>query len=108
MTYFGSKYLGLITTWGSVNGLGVIKVGPGGGSNETSSQYTANNNSYTATIATGQIIVNGKYIDNTTEQYPLLQFRDVTYFPLTWRFAVDEFGWDYKFDMTNGLVINSK
>lgn len=35
-------------------------------------------------------------------------FRDVTYFPLTWRFAVDEFGWMYSFDSKNGLNIYSK
>ena len=43
---------------------------------------------------------------NGNEEYPLLLFRDVTYFPLTWRFAVQEFGWSYYFDMTNGLVIS--
>ena len=42
-----------------------------------------------------------------TEPYPLLTFRDVTYFPLTWRFAVDMFHWEYSFDSENGLVINS-
>ncbi len=46
-------------------------------------------------------------IDNSNEEYPLLVFRDVTYSPLTWRFAVDEFGWKYSFDQNSGLVINS-
>lgn len=31
----------------------------------------------------------------------------MTYFPLTWRFAVEEFGWQYSFDHTNGLVITN-
>ena len=31
----------------------------------------------------------------------------MTYFPLTWRFAVDEFGWEYSFDSESGLNINS-
>ena len=52
-------------------------------------------------------MVNGKSINNSAEEYPLVTFRGVTYFPLTWRFAVDEFGWDYSFDPENGLVINS-
>ena len=51
------------------------------------------------------ITVNGKSIDNSKEEYPLLVFRDVTYFPLTWRFAVDEFGWNYTFDGKTGLNI---
>jgi len=29
----------------------------------------------------------------------------VTYFPLTWRFAANEFGWDYRFNQQEGLVI---
>jgi hypothetical protein len=37
----------------------------------------------------------------------LLSFRDVTYFPLTWRFVHDEFGWDYQWSDTDGLSITS-
>lgn len=53
------------------------------------------------------ITVNGKQIDNYDEAYPLLTFRGVTYFPLTWRFAHDEFGWEYSYTDKDGLVINS-
>lgn len=31
----------------------------------------------------------------------------MTYFPLTWRFAVEEFGWEYHFDAKSGLSIRS-
>jgi hypothetical protein len=48
---------------------------------------------YEATIATYPIMVNGKTIDNSQEPYPILSFRDITYFPLTWRYAHDEFHW---------------
>ncbi|WP_157047331.1 hypothetical protein [Alkaliphilus metalliredigens] len=41
------------------------------------------------------------------ETYPLIIFRDITYFPLTWRFAVDEFRWDYSFSGESGLKIES-
>lgn len=54
-----------------------------------------------------EIVVNGKEVINSEEEYPLLLFRNVTYFPLTWRFAVEEFGWEYSYDEANGLVINS-
>lgn len=54
-----------------------------------------------------KIMVNGKETVNADEKYPLLIFRNITYFPLTWRFAVDEFGWEYNYDEENGLVINS-
>lgn len=51
--------------------------------------------------------MNGKKIDNSKEEYPLLTFRNVTYFPLTWHFAAEEFGWEYLFDGENGLSISS-
>lgn len=47
------------------------------------------------------IYVNGKKIDNKAQVYPLLNFRDVTYFPMTWDFAVNEFGWEISFE--NGI-----
>ena len=37
----------------------------------------------------------------------MLVFRDITYFPLTWRFAVEEFGWAYHFEEKTGLVITA-
>ncbi len=55
-----------------------------------------------------EIEINGKKIDNSNEEYPFLLFRNITYFPLTWRLAVDEFGWDYSFTDEEGLKINSK
>ncbi|MCR4601566.1 MAG: hypothetical protein K5767_07575 [Clostridia bacterium] len=48
----------------------------------------------TATVADYPIFVNGKQLDNSKEEYPILNFRDVTYFPMTWRFAREEFDWD--------------
>lgn len=75
--------------------------------------HTANDApSYTALIADYEIWVNDirdeKMLDNSAEEYPILNFRDITYFPLTWRFAHDSFGWDYSFDTENGLVLDSK
>jgi len=52
-----------------------------------------------AIIPTGyRIYVNGKKIDNKSQNYPLLNFRDVTYFPMTWDFATNEFGWEISFE----------
>ena len=60
-----------------------------------------------AQLATGDITVNGKVIHNNQEEYPLLSYRNVTYFPLTWRFAANEFGWQYNFDNKKGLQISA-
>ena len=107
MTYEGCRYLGLETKWDNKTGLEIIKTDV----NYPYSAYdskTKNAGSYYASKPVFNIKVNGKAINNQKEEYPLLVFRDVTYFPLTWRFGVDEFGWDYHFSSVNGLVIKSQ
>ncbi len=105
MTYFDSRLLGLDTEYSPENGLAIKALS--GDAPEYSSEKldVPNAKSYTASLANGKITVNGKRIYNHAEEYPLLLFRDVTYFPLTWRFAVEEFGWNYSFDSENGLVV---
>ena len=106
MTYNDSRFLGLETKWSADTGLQVNKISeqipynPNKGYLNTSLEN--------AVLPDFQIKVNGKDIDNNSEAYPLLVFRDITYFPLTWRFMVDSFGWTSSFDLTNGLVITSK
>lgn len=107
MTYHYGAFLGLDTLW-SNNTLTIKKVTATNKDLRWYERKEANKKQYTASIATSNVIVNGNTIQNSKEQYPLLLFRDITYFPLTWRFAVDEFGWDYTFDTQNGLKINSK
>ena len=46
-----------------------------------------------AILAPFHIEVNGKVINNDAEEYPVLLYKNITYFPMTWRFAVEEFGW---------------
>ena len=106
MTYSDCRLLGLQTAWTAEAGLSIEK------NSRPISDYTRevvtvkNQKTQTAQIAAGKIQVNGKTIDNSREPYPLLVFRDVTYFPLTWRFAVEEFGWTYHFG-DYGLLINN-
>ncbi|MBO9606516.1 MAG: DUF5050 domain-containing protein [Paenibacillaceae bacterium] len=107
MTWYDSRLLGLESKWSPENGLRI-------GQEPVTSSYepyrtdrmnTASR--YTATVPQTAIAINGYSIDNTKEPYPLLSFRDVTYFPLTWRFAHDEFGWEYAWDAVQGLSIRS-
>ena len=107
MTYYDCRLLGLKTDWTADTGLVIDK-------NEgyfyeylREVNNSKNARKQTAKLADGKITVNGKVIDNSKEEYPLLVFRDVTYFPLTWRFAVSEFGWDYRFNQQEGLVIDN-
>lgn len=106
MTYYDSRFLGLESSWNAQRGLAVVKTG----ATWDYHPYRSNSphlNAYTAQVAGFSITVNGQKVDNHGEEYPLLLFRNVTYFPLTWRFAVDEFGWEYSFDSAGGLVIDS-
>lgn len=73
----------------------------GGGSQAAGSKHYA-------TIPTYPVYINGQQIDNTKEKYPLLNFRGITYFPLTWDFVVDEFGWEESWDSSFGLKISSE
>ena len=114
MTWEDTRLLGLNSSWTQQTGLVIDKAAEVQDQKTAQAAYkpykaaTANAKSYKASTASGKITVNGKSINNSTEEYPLLLFRDVTYFPLTWRFAVTEFGWDYNFDSKNGLVIAPK
>ncbi len=71
-------------------------------------ETTANQKYNTAVVPTGyNIYVNGKKIDNAKSEYPLLNFRGVTYFPATWEYAVDNFGWKISFE-NNTFKINTE
>lgn len=105
MTFYDSRFLGLETKWDEITGLKINKSESKQGYVDYNS--SANKPRYTAATPYFNIEVNGKSINNRKEEYPLLVFRNVTYFPLTWRFAVDEFGWDYNFNQENGLEISN-
>ncbi len=107
MTYNDCRFLGLETEWkGETKGLFIETTGVTAAYNPY--RGPAKNSLYQiATVSDFPITVNAKGIDNSQEQYPLLSFRNITYFPMTWDYGVGEFGWDYHFDTSDGLVINS-
>jgi len=107
MTYHDCRFLGVSTNWnGATNTLTITKENISGAYRDYNWEWKNTQNNK-IDICKFNIVVNGKVIDNSKEAYPLITFRDVTYFPLTWRFAVDELGWEYSYDDKNGLVINS-
>lgn len=107
MTYSGCRFLGLETGWqNETTGLSIGKTGI----TVAYCPYTGairNAIKNKADIVRSMVTVNGKVIGNSLEPYPLLLFRNVTYFPMTWRFCVDELGWDYSYSDKNGLAVNS-
>lgn len=94
MTYDYCRALGLSTYWDADDGLYIAHTGVKG----TLPIYeTANNYSKLwAQFPSYNIYVNGKAIDNLELDYPLLNFRGVTYFPMTYDFS-KEFFWDLSF-----------
>ncbi|MDR3294859.1 MAG: transposase, partial [Clostridiales Family XIII bacterium] len=106
MTFFNSSLLGLTSVWDSGSGLRIEKRDVDEmGIYVFSPAASPNGKRQTAKITDIHVEVNGRVIDNANEPYPLLSFRDIVYLPLTWRFAVDEFGWTYSFDEGDGLSI---
>jgi len=107
MTYFDSAYLGLTANWdNATRTLEITKTGVSC-AYRTYASETATPEVVDAAICSFNVVVNGKNIDNSLEEYPLLNYNDITYFPLTWRFAVDEFGWQYSYTDEEGLKITS-
>jgi len=62
--------------------------------------------SHKAQLAPFMIEVNDKYIDNNEQAYPVLLYKNITYFPMTWGFAVEEFGWTTSWSNETGFGIN--
>lgn len=108
MTYRMTRSMGLTTAWDNTRGLYIAQhreedaapMEEMDGKNKLGGKYTAS-------IVNYPIKVNSWSIDNSKEPYPLLNFRGVTYFPLSWRYAHDEFGWDIKWDAKTGLQVRS-
>ena len=63
--------------------------------------------SVSVTLPSYKISVNGAQINNKEEKYPIFNYNGITYFPLTWAYAVDSFGWSYQWDAVNGLRIDT-
>lgn len=100
--------LGLKLNWDSNEGLNITKA-------EKVEKLITNLNlensldtKYTARLANFKIKVNGKEINNSLEEYPVLYFRNVTYFPLTKEYAQNDLNLDFKWNEEEGLVIGEK
>ncbi|WP_157332530.1 DUF5050 domain-containing protein [Paenibacillus lutrae] len=107
MTWYDSRLLGLEARWSPADGLNIVKKDVTA-SYRSYTKKVKNDNTYKATVPASVITINGSKVNNAKEEYPLLSFNNVTYFPLTWKYAHDHFGWDYKWDASTGLAITSE
>lgn len=106
MDWYDCRMLGLESSWTEEDGLS-IRQSIVSASYHPYTSDNANAASLTASIVQGNITVNGKPINNSQEPYPVLSFRDINYFPLTWHFAHDEFGWNYSWNDDHGFTLQS-
>ncbi|WP_158606525.1 DUF5050 domain-containing protein [Paenibacillus ginsengarvi] len=105
MTWEYAQALGLATSWNEQTGLAIDKQAQSEAWTQALKPEPNVISGEAARFAEFPVRVNGKSIDNNKEPYPLLLFRNITYFPMTWRFTHDEFGWETSWDPVNGFRV---
>ena len=106
MTYHLSRFMGVETDWN--NAAKSLNITAGGAQSAYVAETgNAQRGSVAVTLASYKISVNGAQINNKEEKYPIFNYNGITYFPLTWAYAVDSFGWSYQWDAVNGLRIDT-
>lgn len=108
MTWNNMTALGLTVQWDAIQGMSLANTNtciPL--QQDLTSTINSNANNQKAELATFPVQVNGQGINNVAELYPLLLYRNITYFPMTWRFTHDVFGWMTSWEAEQGLGIES-
>ena len=93
MTYDYCRALNLASSWVEGKGLYIAYVPFGTYDALPVYPTSLNTKENEAVLPEYPIYINGRKIDNKNEAYPLLNFRGVTYFPMTYDYAVKEFNW---------------
>ena len=107
MTWDLSYALGLELKWNPNNGLKVSKRDKMKVYVQKEKTYNNLGKSYLAEIVSFPVEVNGEVVDNQSVEYPLLNFRNITYFPMTYDYMVNEFSSGYKWDDELGLMVSA-
>ena len=106
MTYHLSRFMGVSADWN--NGSKTLDITAGGARTAYAAETgKKQSGSVSVTLPSYKISVNGAQINNKEEKYPIFNYNGITYFPLTWAYAVDSFGWSYQWDAVNGLRIDT-
>lgn len=96
MTWNYAQALGIKTEWNAKTGFSVSRTDnlPAPLKQE---EGTPPESKIYAKMPEFNIYVNDQIIDNTSEEYPVLVYNHITYFPMTWKFAVEELELKIKF-----------
>lgn len=106
MTYHLSRFMGVSADWSDESKALDITVG-GARTAYVAETGKKQSGSVSVTLPDYTIRINGAQINNKEEKYPIFNYKGITYFPLTWAYAVDSFGWSYRWDAVNGLHIDT-
>ncbi len=107
MTWDLSNALGLKSNWTAEDGLVITKAESARVYDPTTEMVNVVGKNYTASVVEFPVTVNGKTIDNSKEEFPLLSFKNVTYFPMTYYFMVTEFESGYSWRDLTGLSVSA-
>ncbi|WP_165452342.1 DUF5050 domain-containing protein [Paenibacillus thalictri] len=107
MTWDYSRALGLTTSFDSRSGFSIDKGNAPKALTQTLIPEANTFSAAEAVLPDYAIQAGGERIDNASEPYPVLSFRNITYFPMTWRFTHDVFGWDTSWDNQSGYRIDT-
>ena len=113
ITYFPLTYnlcskIGMTTSWDSEKGLYIARYSQDTyvDSNEISGNYKRGRY-YTASVPKYPVVFNGININSEKQyEYPVLNFKNITYLPMTWDYAYNELGLDVEWDSKKGLSLN--
>lgn len=108
LTWEWCRELGLVSSYTEKDGLYIANYTSESQDVLDTGNRQAAGSKHTAKIPNYPIYINGQEIDNNKEEYPLLNFRNITYFPLTWDFVVDEFAWDKSWSNATGFKLSSQ
>lgn len=96
MTWNYTQALALETKWDAEVGFVVRKTDNEAGALDL--DWGTPSSKLYAKLPAFNVYVNDAWIDNAKEPYPILVLNDITYFPMTWKFAVEELGLTMKFE----------
>ncbi|WP_010493999.1 hypothetical protein [Paenibacillus elgii] len=102
--------LGLEVAWDAARGLKISRRDRPSAIRPTveSKDKASVNRRYDAVLPGFPIEVNGKSVNNAGEPYPLLLVDNVSYFPMTWRFTRNEFGWRTDWGAQEGFQLTTE
>ncbi|TVY08479.1 DUF5050 domain-containing protein [Paenibacillus cremeus] len=108
MTWTNTAALALTVAWDAKNGLSLQKKAACEPlQQDLTPKINTNAVSQYATLVPFPVQVNGRTVYNSKEPYPVLLYKDITYFPMTWAFTHDDFGWNTSWDTAHGFGIQS-